>query len=253
MLVVFLLFAFLVPFIGLKMMGLVNEHLQGVVSAVVGYDTLFVALFLQLATGAFVSAVYGIWLVPYLHQGMRGPLTFAMPLSRWCFPAAYGITALGLLVTQHLILLLSFGLNFGFSTFLAKDFPWSGLAGVLVLETLAFETLTFVLACLALVLGQIPTFFLGAVGLFVLQMGAAFFRFDLATIVDQIPAWVPTGKALYSVLPPFGELVFDIRALFVRPGFHLHFVAWASWLAAGFCFFRLLIGRAWRMGRAVES
>src|SRR5207245_1936791 len=110
----------------------------------------------------------------------------------------------------HGVMLLSFGLNFGFDSFSGPDFPWAGLRMALILETLAFEVFMFAFALCSMVTGQIPTFFLGALTVFLLQISGALLRVDIAQIAPESGEKVELARAIYNALPPVGELVFDL-------------------------------------------
>lgn len=244
LLVILLVFAFVVQWLGLHFVGLLNTKLQGVFASVMGNETLFVSLFYQLFTGGFVAAVYGIWMVPYLHHGSRNALTFVLPLPRWAFSLGYGVTMLLLLLALQIVMLLTFGTNLGFSVFSDAEFPWKGLLMCVLLQTLAFETLMFAFALGSLMLGPVPTFFLGGTVVFALQVGGAFFRIDLENFTGELPAWYATVKKIYDYLPPLGELIFDLRQQFLTPSIKDgHFWLWAGWLALFVLLFTLRLGR----------
>lgn len=239
LLVFLLLFSFLIQFIGVRLLHSVTLQFQGIISKIDSNDALFLALIFQIFTGAFLSAVYGIWMVPYAHQGLRSHLTFTLPVSKWMFPLCYALSMLGLLVLQHLIMALCFGFNFGFESFLSPKFPWSGLALCILLETLAFEMCMFAFAFSAMSLGQVPTFFLGASILFSLQVAGAVFRFNLERFATQHSGAFGIARKVYESLPPVGELVYDLRESYVRPLWsHPHLVLWAMWLGIFMLLFR---------------
>lgn len=244
LLVILLVFAFVVQWLGLHFVGLLNTKLQGVFASVAGNETLFVSLFYQLFTGGSVAAVYGIWMVPYLHLGSRNALTFVLPLPRWAFSLGYGLTMILLIVVLQVVMLLTFGYNLGFSVFSQPEFPWKGLLMCVLLQTLAFETLMFSLALGSMLIGAVPCFFLGNTLLFVLQVGGGFFRIDLENFTGGNPSWYGTVKAIYDYLPPLGELIFDLRQQFLTPDIKTgHFWLWGVWLAIFVVLF------TWRLAR----
>lgn len=242
LLVVLLCFSFLIQFVGLRALHFVTFRFQGITTLVEGANAVFPALIFQLFAGAFIAAAYGIWMVPYAHQGARTPLTFTLPISKWMFPLAYGVTMLALLLAQHGVLLMSYGMNFGFESFHSPDFPWAGLKMALVLETLAFEVLMFAFALCSMVAGQVPTFFLGALSVFLLQIAGVVLRAreDIMKLAPESGDKFDLVRAAYNALPPVGELVFDLRKTFLKPGWDkANFQLWLAWLAILIVLFRV--------------
>lgn len=242
LLVAMFFFSFLIQFLGVKALHSATIYFQGVVTTIGVKEALLIALLFQLFTGAFLAAVYGIWMIPYAHQGLRSLLTFTLPVSKWKFPAAYVVSMGALLVLQHLILLLSFGMNFGFGVFGRGEFPWNGLMVCLCVETVAFEMITFAFACSSMLVGAIPTLFLGA-GLFVILQGLAIlFRFNVGQFLGGQSEGFNLMHRIYEKLPPTGELVFDLRTTFARPSWlGCHLVLWVAWLAVFILLFRYKI------------
>jgi hypothetical protein len=239
LLIVLLSFSFLVQFFGLKTLHFMTLQFQGIVSRIEGDNALFAALFFQLFTGAFIAAAYGIWMVPYAHQGMRSSLTFTLPVSKWKFPLGYALTMLGLLVLQHLVMLLSFGLNFGFEMFRDPAFPWGGVMMCLLIETLAFEVCMFAFAISSMTFGQVPTFFLGAAVIFFLQLTGVILKWDLEKLGGEPIQSLYWARFLYGKLPPVGDIAFDLRKAFLKPAFDQpHFWLWIVWLVLLVAWFR---------------
>lgn len=243
LLVFLLLFSFLIQYAGVKLLRSVTVNFQGIISTIDAKDALFIGLLFQLFTGAFLAAVYGIWMVPHAHQGQRSHLTFTLPVSKWMYPLAYAISMLGLLALQHLILVVCYSMNFGFEAFADPKFPWQGLALCVLMETLAFEMFLFAFAFSSMTLGQIPTFFLGVSLSFVLQVAGALFRFDLEKITAEGGVGdFSTLKGMrwfYNKLPPVGELVYDLRHGFLKPEWvNSSLMLWAIWLVIFVLLFR---------------
>jgi hypothetical protein len=240
LLLVLLLFSFFIQYVGLKALHYATFHFQGVMTTVQGDFALFIALFFSLFTGAYISAAYGIWMVPYLHQGGRSSLTFTLPVSRWKFPLAYALTMLLLLLLQHAVMLLSYGLNFGFDQFSAVGFQWAGLAKSLLVETIVFEVFMFAFAIGSVIFGQLPTFFLGAGAIFLLQIGGAIFRISSSVGLPAAPHDnYQLARLIYSYLPPVGELFFDMRLAFYQPAKVPNLWLWIAWLGILMVWFRL--------------
>lgn len=231
LLISFFLFSFFIQYIGVKALTSMTIQFQGIISKFDNKDSLFVALLFQIFTGGFLSAAYGIWIIPYAHQGLRSPLTFSLPVSKWLFPVSYAISVLSLLIAQHGILLICYGLNFGWSVFADPHFPWSGFLFGAGLECLAFLVCTFAFANASMVLGQVPSFFLGGTILFLLQVAGAILRLDLPKLEQ--------ARKFYGLLPPVGELVYDLRASYTKLVWDKHhLLLWAIWLVVFVLLFR---------------
>jgi hypothetical protein len=239
LLILHLVFSFILQFICLRMLRSVSINIDGLISEVGPKQALFLGLFLQLFNGAFLTAVYGIFLVPYLHQGHRGQLTFTLPVSKWVYPLVYGSVMLALLLVQYLSMFLSYGMLFGFSVFLSETFQWRSVIACLAIETLAFETILFALACSSLFLGQIPTFFFAGISLFVLQLIGAVLRIDFEKYFGAMPSYLEALRWVYSKFPPLGELVFNLNKRFSKPVvFDEPSLIWVVWLVLFLLLFR---------------
>jgi hypothetical protein len=226
------LFSFLIQYVGVKLVHSATVYFNGVISTIDQKDALFVALVFQLFMGTFLAAVYGIWMVPYLHQGPRSSLTFSLPVAKWKFPLGYALCMLALLIFQHLAMLASFGLNYGWAIFSLAKFPWTSLRECLLLETAAFEALTFGFAFCSMILGAVPTFFLGGLVLFLLQVAGVLFRVNVGQYIEGggIESY-SLAERIYRFLPPVGELVVDLRREFQTPSFQNgHLLLWMAWL-----------------------
>jgi|GEM_PF-1390156 len=241
--------SFFVQWAGLQSLKNFTLHLEGDLgSFFLGRSNfgeregIFLALFLHLFTGTFLSAVYGIWVVPYLHQGDRSQLTFTLPISKWKFPLGYGVTMLGLLFLLHLVMFATFGFVFGFRAFMSLAVPWKVIAVCLVVETLAFMTLMFAFACSAMAFGQIPTFFIGVFSFFSLQLAAVLFRLNLEKLVEFESGFLEWSRFIYNKLPPMGELVFDLGTQFSNPTWNdKNIWLWLVWLSVFASIFRLTL------------
>jgi hypothetical protein len=237
-----LAFSVLIQFMGLRLLNNVSFDFDGHMvlgSLIDKRDVIFVSLFLQLFTGTFLSAVYGIWMVPYLHRGPRSPLTFTLPVPKWMYPVSYALTMLTLLGLLYSIMFASYALVFGPHILLDASFPWKFVGGCLGIETLAFEVLTFAFAVCSLTLGEVGTFFVGVSAIVALQVAALLFRVNSHYLKLQTEA-VSLGTRIYESLPPVGELVFDLYAQFKgEPDAMRNIVLWAVWLVIFAIIFRV--------------
>lgn len=192
-------------------------------------EGIFLSLYFQLFAGIFLAAVYGIWMIPYLHTGPRVSLTFTLPVSRWKFPIAYAITFLGLILLEQFVMFGSFVAVFGFEPLFSEKFPWVGLLACISLEVLAFEASMFAFALSSLIFGQIPTFFLGMMGFFVLQTAGSLLRID--RLMDGAGGMLTGLADIYKFLPPLGEIIFDLKQGFTKSFTdHSHFYLWFLWI-----------------------
>lgn len=214
-------------FLSLKAVNGIKFINQGSVAILGVKEALFGAIYIHLFIGVFVSAIYGIWMVPYLHSGRRAFLTCTMPVSRWKYPLSYTLLLTGLMVIETLLLLVTFGMAFGFEEFSTVRFPWSSLMITLGLELLAFNSIMMGLAYCSLSLGALPSFFIGIGYFFVTQASGVFSRvasFNGASVDDS------TWFKVLSKLPPTGELVFQIKQTFRQGEYDLfHYSLWVIW------------------------
>ena len=254
LLIALLIFTFVVQLLGVRLLHSMTLVWQGIISSLDFRDVLFVALLFQLGSGGFLAAAYGLWIAPYLHRGHREQLTFCLPVGKWIFPVAHASMLFGLALLQHVILMISFAVNFGWGVFLKSDFPWAGTVSGFFLELIAFEFAMFAFGVGALVLGVIPSLFLGVVSVFVLQGLAAVVRFKLDRYF--LP-WGGDGDTWLGVLnrwaPPFGELAYDLRKIFVKPVADWSvFGLWAIWLLVAMGGFWFLVTRP-RLSRSSDA
>jgi hypothetical protein len=234
-----LVFSFFIQFLGIEILHSATLYFQGVMSRVGYKEAIFLALFFELFTGTFLAAIFGIWMIPYAHQGPRSALTFTLPVSKWQFAVSYSLSMLVLLLLQHAVMLSSYGMVFGFKTFLLEAFPWRGFLSCLLLETLAFEVFAFAFAVSSMTFGQIPTFFLATVAFVVLQITGAVLKVDLSHFFSGPLPSLERIRFIYEAFPPLGELVFDLRHGFVEPEILMqHGLRWAVWFLIFVLIFR---------------
>ena len=235
-------FAIVIQFFGLRLINNVTLNFDGHImmgSLIDKRDVIFVSLFLQLFTGSFLAAVYGIWMVPYLHKGQRSPLTFTLPISKWFYPLSYALSMLALLVLLYLIMFASYALVLGPQILFNAGFPWQFVFSCLAIETIAFEALMFAFAFMSLSLGEVGTFFVGITAIVALQVSALLFRVNAHYLRLENEA-VSTGTRVYQSLPPVGELVFDLYKEFKGEGLEIrNIVLWAIWAVVFAILFRV--------------
>lgn len=243
-----LIFSFLLHYFGLELVRHMTVHVQGIVSVIGPRQAVFVSLFLSLFMGVFLAAVYGIWMVPYLHEGPRAQLTFVLPVSKWVFPLVYALTLLGLILIEFGILFGSLGMVYGKEFFSEVKVSWPAVATCLVIEFVAFEFLLFAFSFFSLTLGQITTFFIGAACFIVLPISAVIFRSGIQDYLGGTGGKIGAYQRVYERLPPIGELIFKLNDAFSKgemPWHHL--VLWILWIAVFICLFR------WRLRFPVQA
>ena len=232
-----LIFTFIIQYGGMRIASTASLYNQGSVIKFDHRDMLFVSLVFQLFNGMFLAALYGIWVVPQGHQGQRNYLTFVIPVPRWMFPLAYGITMLLMLLSQYGIALITYGLQFGWDVLGAA--PWTGVVCSLVVETLAFLVVMFGFSVFSLLMGQLPTFVLGVLFLIVQQAAGVFFRLPLEGVFGD-HRYLGVLRFVYYKLPPLGELVYNLRENYVHPDLLSQQTAlWAAWLVLFLAVFQL--------------
>ena len=237
-----LVFSFLLHYVGLSFMKQATVSIQGFVSSIGPREGMFVSVYLSLFMGLFLSAIYGIWMVPYLHQGERSLLTFVLPVSKWLYPAVYFLSFLILILLEFGILLGSFTWIFGKEALLTPRFSWGALGTCLLIETLAFEFLLFFFSILSMSVGHVMTLFFAAGGFIFLQVIGTLFRFGFDQFAQEAGGNWLIALRIYSYLPPLGELIFNLKQTFSQGGFPTgHLILWSVWFLLGFLFFRFLL------------
>lgn len=232
-------FSFLIQVIGLKIMGKMTLSVQGMVSVIGNREAVFISLFFQLFIGFFISAIYGIWMAPYPHQGQRSMLTYMLPISKWSFPLSYLVTFLFLMLIQYGIQIFALGYVFGGEIFKTENILWGRVFIILSLELLAFLTCMMGFSFSSLTFGQITTFFIGVFYVFIAQVSGTLLRF-----MDRIPGvelntQMSKFETFYRLLPPVGELVFDVKSIFSGKFENQNTIfIWGVWLIIFTCLFR---------------
>ncbi len=227
LLLIVITFSLALHYLSLKLVNGLKFINQGTASVLGVKEALFGAVYIHLFIGIFVAAIYGIWMVPYLHTGRRALLTCTMPVSKWKYPLSYAVLLTALILAETGIMWVTFGMAFGWKEFASQTFPWASLLVTLLLELLAFNSIMMGLAFCSLSFGALPSFFIGIFYFFVTQASGVFSRVAAfsGTVVDDSP-WF---KVL-SKLPPTGELVFQIKQTFRQAEYdYQHYALWAIW------------------------
>jgi hypothetical protein len=231
-----LLFSVLTQYVVVKILGSTNIQIQGNQAILGVKEIVTVLLYAQFFLGSLLATVYGVWVVPYFHEDSRGPLTFALPVSKWIFPLVYGMTFVFMLLSQAL---LGFGVLFfhgGKDFFASAAFPWQLLLSGQLTTAVALLVMVYGLACLSFYLGKAATFILSSALLLVLQVSGALFKNEVG--LDSL--W----RKVYLVLPPFGEVLIDLSGRPFWEGAPLaHFALWCIWLCLCVTIFRFRIAR----------
>lgn len=240
LLILLLVFSFLLHYVGLSLVKQATVSIQGFVSTVGPREGMFVSVYLSLFMGVFLSAIYGVWMVPYLHQGDRSLLTYVLPVSKWLYPLVYSLSFLLLILIEFGILIGAFTLIFGKDAILAPRFSWSALSTCLLIEILAFEFLLFFFGVLSLCIGQMMTLFVAAGSFITLQVAGTLFRFGFDRYVEDTGGKLLTSYEIYQYLPPLGELIFNLKQTFSQGTFPTgHLILWFIWFLIALFLFRL--------------
>ena len=227
---------------GLSLLRNITVSFQNVVSPIGWQQALFVAVFLQLFSGFFVAAAAGIWLLPYPHQGLRAVLTYVLPIPPIAIAGAQLALVVLLMSVQFVLGMAVFAALNGVETFRAAEFPWMGTLSCFALACVAGATLAFWLAAIAMRLGAVAAFFVAAFAMSFLQVYATVLRIGSSSYFAQFAETIAEWKRYYQWLPPFGDLIFDIRDTLFKTdagGESIAWLSWALWLAVGIAAFTL--------------
>lgn len=239
-----IIFSCFLHYVGLSVTKHATVSVQGFISNLGPRQGMFVSMFLSLFMGTFLSAIYGIWMIPYFHQGERSLLTFVLPISKWLYPLVYGLSFLLLMLIEFVILVGSFGFVFGWDALTDPRFSWIALLTCGAVCLLAVETFLFLFGTLSLVLGHIMTLFVAAGAFISLQIAGSLFHSGLDQYANDVGGNLLSFYKIYKFLPPLGELIFSLKQTFSEgtvPTVHL--MMWGVWLVLGVVFFRAAIRR----------
>ena len=247
-----MIFSLFLHYVGLSVVQQMTVSVQGLMSSLGPREGMFVSLFLSLFVGVFLSVIYGIWMVPYFHQGDRSQLTYVLPVSKWSFVCVYAVTLLFLILIEFGFMFCSLAMVFGSEALLHPKFSWNALFSCLVIEVLAVEFLLFFFATLSLGLGQISTLFVGGLAFIFLQVCGTAFRFGFDQYARESGGKLFVFYELYRVAPPLGDLIFNLKQTFSTGDFpSFHAVLWVVWFGISVLFFRRAI-RYPRRNQATE-
>ena len=103
-----------------------------------------------------------------------------------------------------------------------------------------FGSALFAFALSSMVFGQVPTFFFGMITFFALQGFGSLFRFGVEHVYNATDGFWYWGPRVYRLLPPVGEVVFDLKEGFNKSfESYEHFWLWGVWLVIFVLLFRL--------------
>jgi len=242
LLVLMLIFSILLHYVGLSVVKNTFFSEQGLISVVGPRQGMFVSVYLSLFMGVFLAIIYGVWMVPYLHQGQRSLLTFVIPVSKWSYPLVYFLCFFSLILLEYGILVGSFAWIFGKASLMQPRFSWQALFYCLTVIFLACEFLLFCSAILSLVIGQMATIFVMAGGFISLQVIGTLYRFGLDQYAQDQGGNALAFYRFYRGLPPLGELIFNLKQTYSQGGFpQAHFWGWLVWVTVFFFLFRWVI------------
>lgn len=210
---------------GLKIASAVNVQVNTkLVQMEASYFTFF-SLISQLFVGSFVAIVFGLWFLPYLHQGARAQLTYVMPVRKWMYPVVYAIVLVPLIALLSGITGFALHSVSGSLGTTASAFLWC-----LALQMLAFEVVMLGFGLGAVVMGPISSFFLGAILLAALQGACLLRRINILT-TDSPSAFWRSAARLYALLPPLGEIPFQLwEQMTVSSPISGAWLSWVLWI-----------------------
>ncbi len=199
-------------------------------------QVVIVLIYTQFFTGTVLATVYGIWVLPYLHEEPRSSLTYVLPISKWIFPGVYATSFAILCLLQMVGWFGSIAIRYGFGAFADPSFPWVEVGSGVILLLVALTTVAFALAVISLLFGKIAAFIGGSFLSLVLYVSAGFFQSGMGA--ESL--W----RKVYAFLPPLGEVIFDLRRGYVWEGTQLyHLGLWVGWLLLLASLFRLRLNK----------
>lgn len=237
-----LIFSFFLHYVGISAFKESSWYSDGIISVMGPREGMFVSIYLTLFMGVFLAAIYGIWMVPYFHQGERSLMTFVLPVSKWWYPLVYSLSFLLLILLEYFILFGTFTWVFGKSALLQPRFSWGAVTACLCLEFLVVHFLLYFFSAFSLLLGHMTTLFLAAGSFIALQVAGALFRLGLDQYAEEMGGKLLKAYRVYRWMPPLGELIFSLKNTFsqgIVP--YTQFVSWTLWTVIVILFFRWLI------------
>lgn len=236
LLILWVLFSFIVQYATVAIMQNATFTSNEVKHGFELRQVVIVLLYVQFFTGTVLSTVYGIWVLPYLHEEPRTALTYVLPITKWVFPAVYAVSFAGLVLLQLVGWFLSIAIRYGFGAFADPTFPWVEVGSGVLLVLVALTTISFALSVVSMLFGKIAAFIGGSFVAFVLYVSAGFFQANMGA--ESL--W----RKIYAFMPPLGEVIFDLQRGYVWEGTQLfHFGLWIGWLLLLASLFRLRLNK----------
>ncbi|MCB9253488.1 MAG: hypothetical protein H6617_02275 [Bdellovibrionaceae bacterium] len=230
-------FAFFIP---LKLADAITIHVQEMEQAITGENIFLILFFVAMSLGGFISMVYGVWVVPYLHQGPRVFLSFGLPVAKWKVPIAYALTFLCLIALQNTIMFTLHGFMFGYEAY-QDGFPLKGLLMVQLFQILSLEVTMFLFATLALFFGRIAATVLGTAIFSIAQVCGFIFATDLGAEIQSKSAGLTLVRHIYEILPPWDKVLVRITQQLKEANIpDPQLIPWGIWL--------VLLGAAFVVG-----
>lgn len=240
-----ILFSFFIHYFGLLVTKQATLSFQGVITEVGSRQAMFLSLYLSVFVVFFILVAFSLWIVPFFHRGERALLTFILPVSKWSFPLAYSAQYFLFALLEWAILVISFGLFFGWEELLAPRFSWGAVFQCFALVVVSTQALLFFLSGFSLLWGPLTTLFIGAAGFLGLQVLATLDRIGFLSALAEQGSFFSKGLfQIHRILPPLGSLVFDLRDAFSKGELSFdHLALWVWWALLGMVFLRWVITR----------
>ncbi len=223
--------SFFLPLAWFELTKKLNIQLQGKVINFDGEQVLLGGIFLSLFISGFLAASYGMWIMPNLHSGRRGQIIYVLPIKRGLFPVSYAAVLITMLVGQQATMLAALRFSYGTQFWLEPSFFFGKYIPCLVLISLAYVGISFFFGLLAFNMSPMGSFFWGTGTLFFLQGWGILFELNTNLSLTEYFPNINKLAYIYSLLPPMGDLILDIRKTIRFGGWSYgHFLQSAVWL-----------------------
>ncbi len=236
LLVLWVLFAFFVEYSAAKLMFAMTVNANGVQTLIGMRELAMAMVYVQFVTASMLASIYGIWIVPYLHEESRASLTYALPIDKMAFPAVYFLSFLFLFLIQFGVLFGILLLQFGPAAVFGPEFPWKQVYSGSLITLVSLEVMVFGLSVASLYFGKIAAFLAGSAIVLVLQVSGVVFSAGWGAQT----LW----RRVYAFLPPLGEVFFDFKGLAWEGAPAMHLGLWCVWAVIFGALFRIRLNRA---------
>ena len=120
------------------------------------------------------------------------------------------------------------GIASGFSFFVSPDFSLFQTLFIFLLEVVALQMVSALLALGALSFGQVVTFVLASLLFVLLQVARGLFRLELVQLIGSTWDGFENAQKIYDWMPPMGEFLYQIKDIFSEGS--LSAFQWGNWM-----------------------